>query len=235
MPDPKNWRNPRHWRFPWREGISVETVRRPPRLLARALKVALALVIACVALMAVITADSLSSNDTSETLTVPISAVRAATSRDGYSQEADVAALTPPAPPAPARAATRVRTMVVTTTAPAETKVVTVRRNGHTRVVRKPGETVTTRVTVPGPVRERVVTRGRVDTVVRTETRMRTTTTDRLVTVTTPAATQTVARTVTQPSSTVPKRWRHKPEISAALIASSAVRTSPLTELAPRS
>ena len=170
---------------------------------------ALALVIACVALMAgVITADSLSSNDTSETLTVPISAVRAATSRDGYSQEADVAALTPPAPPAPARAATRVRTMVVTTTAPAETKVVTVRRNGHTRVVRKPGETVTTRVTVPGPVRERVVTRGRVDTVVRTETRMRTTTTDRLVTVTTPAATQTVSRTVTQPSSTVTQAKR---------------------------
>ena len=24
VPDPKNWRNPRHWRFPWREGISVE-------------------------------------------------------------------------------------------------------------------------------------------------------------------------------------------------------------------
>jgi len=116
VPDPKNWRNPRHWRFSSREGISVVTVRRPPRLLARALKVVLALVIACVALMAgVITADSLSSNDTSETLTVPISTVRAATGRDGYTQEADVAALIPPALRAPARAATRVRTMVVTT------------------------------------------------------------------------------------------------------------------------
>ena len=204
LPDPKNWRDPRHWRFSWREGISVDSVRRPPRLLARTLKVVLAVVTACVALIAgVITADSLSSNDTSETLTVPISTVRAATSRDGYSQEADVAALTPPALPPSARGATRVRTMVVTTTSPAETKVVTVRRNGHTLVVRKPGETVTSRLTVPGPVRERVVTSGRVDTVVRTETRMQTTTTDRLVTVTTPAVTQTVSRTVTQPSSTV--------------------------------
>ena len=104
LPDPKNWRDPRHWRFSWREGISVDSVRRPPRLLARTLKVVLAVVTACVALIAgVITADSLSSNDTSETLTVPISTVRAATSRDGYSQEADVAALTPPALPPSAR------------------------------------------------------------------------------------------------------------------------------------
>ena len=142
MPDPKNWRNPRHLRFSWREGISVETVRQPPRLLTRAVKGLLALVTACVAVMAgVVTADSLSSNDTSETLTVPISSVRTATSGDGPSQEADVAALTPPTlRPAPRRAV-RVRTIVVTTSSPAATKVVTVRRDGQTLVVRKPGET----------------------------------------------------------------------------------------------
>ena len=95
------------------------------------------------------------------------------------------------------------RTFFVTSTSLAAAKVVSVRRNGQTLVVRKPGETVTSRVTVPGPVRERVVTSARVDTVVRNETRMQTTTTNRLVTVTTPAVTQTVSRTVTQPSSTV--------------------------------
>jgi hypothetical protein len=160
----------------------------------------------------IITADSLSSNDTSETLTVPVvSTVGASTSGDRFSQEGDAAALTPLALRPPARGATGVRTMFVTTTSPTETKVVTVRRNGRTlvvrTVVRKPGQTVTHRVTVPGPgpVRERVVTKGRIDTVVRTNTQTQTQirTTERLVTVTTPAATETVSRTVTQPSPTV--------------------------------
>jgi hypothetical protein len=158
----------------------------------------------------IITADSLSSNDISETLTVPVvSTVGASTSGDGFSQEGDAAALTPLALRPPARGATGVRTMFVTTTSPTETKVVTVRRNGRTlvvrKVVRKPGQTVTHRVTVSGPIRERVVTRGRIDTVVRTNTQTQTQirTTERLVTVTTPAATETVSRTVTQPSPTV--------------------------------
>ena len=155
-----------------------------------------------------ITADSLSSNDTSETLTVPVvSTVGAATSGDGLSRKGNAAALTPPALRRPAQVLTNVRTMFVTTTSPTETKVVTVRRNGRTlvvrKVVRKASQTVTHRVTVPGPVRERVVTSGRIETVVRTETQTQTRTTDRLVTVTTPAATQTVSRTVTQPSPTV--------------------------------
>ena len=208
LPDPRYWRNPRYWRWWWRDGVSVETVRRPS-LLARTLKVVLALLTAGVLVIGgLITADSLSSNDTSETLTVPVvSTVGAATSGDGLSRKGNAAALTPPALRPPARVLTSVRTMFVTTTSPTETKVVTVRRNGRTlvvrKVVRKPSQTVTHRVTVPGPVRERVVTSGRIETVVRTETQTQTRTTDRLVTVTTPAATQTVSRTVTQPSPTV--------------------------------
>ncbi len=96
--------------------------------------------------------------------------------------------------------------MFVTTTSPTEMKVVTVRRNGRTMVVRKvvrtPGQTVTHRVTEPGPVQKRVITSGRIETVVRTKTQTQTRTTDRLVTVTAPAATQTVSRTLTQPTAT---------------------------------
>ena len=147
------------------------------------------------------TADSLSSDDASETLTLPVvSTVGAATSGGRLSQ--DGAARRPPKLTRPARMGRSVVTMFVTTTSPTETQVVTVRRNGRTLVVRKPGQTATYRVTVPGPARERVVTRGRIDTVVRTETQTRTRTTDRIVTVTTPAATQTVSRTVTTPAAT---------------------------------
>jgi hypothetical protein len=193
----------RYWRWWWHEGVSVETVQRPP-LVARALVVLAALLAAGVLVIGgIVTAESLSSDDLSETLTVPVvSTVGAAPSGGGFSHEGDAAALTPPARPRPARVVAGVRTVFVTTTSPTETKVVTVRRNGRTlvvrKLVRKPGQTVTYRVTVPGPVRKRVVTRGRIDTVVRTETRTRTT--DRIVTVTTPAATQTVSRTVTQTS-----------------------------------
>jgi len=186
--------------------VSVETVRRPS-LVARALVVLLALLAAGVLVIGgIVTAEALSSDDTSETLTVPVvSIVGAAPSGAGFSHEGDAAALTPPAPrPRPARVVAGVRTVFVTTASPTETKVVTVRRNGRTlvvrKLVRKPGQTVTYRVTVPGPVRKRVVTRGRIDTVVRTETQTRTRTTNRMVTVTMPAATQTVSRTVTQTS-----------------------------------
>jgi hypothetical protein len=40
--------------------------------------------------------------------------------------------------------------MFVTTTIPAQTQIVTVRRDGRGRVVRKGGRTVTQRVTAPG-------------------------------------------------------------------------------------
>ena len=205
MRDPR-----RYWRWWWRDGVSVDTVRRPS-LLARTLRVVLPLLSAGVLVMAgIITADSLSSNDASETLTVPVlSTAGAGTGGDrlsreggGLSKGGDAAALTPPA-----RRPTSIQTVFVTTTSPTETRVVTVRRNGRTlvvqKVVRKPDQTVTHRVTVPGPARERVVTRARVDTVVRTTTQTQTRTTERLLTVTTPAATETVSRTVTQPSPTV--------------------------------
>jgi len=135
VPDPKNWRNPRHWRFSWREGISVETVRRPPRLLARALKVVLALVIACVALMAGVI-----------------------TRRSGARSDAALLG----------------NRAVLPSSLLLDLEDHTLGRDG--RVSRRRTFAITT-----------------------------------------------------------PKRWRHKPEISAALIASSAVRTAPLTELAPRS
>jgi hypothetical protein len=83
-------------------------------------------------------------------------------------------------------------TIVQTTTEPGETGVVTVRRAGRAVVVRAPGETVAETLTVRGPVRQRVVTNARTDTVVRTETR------DRPTTVTTPGTTQTVTRETTQ-------------------------------------
>jgi hypothetical protein len=205
LPDPRYWRDRKYWRWWWRDGVSVESVRRPS-LVARAVVLVLVLLAAAVLVIGgIVTAESLSSDDSSETLTVPVvSTVGAAPSGGGFSHEGDAAALTPPARPRPARVVAGVRTVFVTTASPTETKVVTVRRNGRTlvvrKLVRKPGQTVTYRVTVPGPVRKHVVTRGRIDTVIRTETQTRTRTTDRIVTVTTPAATQTVSRTVTQTS-----------------------------------
>jgi hypothetical protein len=198
LPDRSYWRDPEYWRWWWRERLSSGD------------KLLLALAAAVFALIGgIITADWISYDDTSETLTVPVISTVGA-SRSGVSSKAgDGAPLTPPASPAPARVVTEVLTSLETTTSPPETEVVTVRRNGRTRVVPKvvatPGRTVTHRVSVPGPVRERVVTSERVDTVVRTETQVQTQTrtTDRLVTVTSPAATETVSRTVTQPSPTV--------------------------------
>ena len=200
LPDRRNWRDPQYWRWWWRERLSSGD------------KLLLALAAAGVALIGgIITADWLSYDDTSETLTVPVISTVGA-SRSGVSSKAgDGAPLTPPASPAPARVVTEVLTSLETTTFPAETKVVTVRRNGRTlvvpKVIAKPGQTVTHQVRVPGPVRERVVTSEHVDTVVRTQTQTQTQTqtrtTDRLVTVTSPAETETISRTVTQPSPTV--------------------------------
>jgi hypothetical protein len=106
---------------------------------------------------------------------------------------------------------TEVQTVTGTVSAPAETKLVTVRRNGRTVVIQAPGKTVTDTDTVRGSVRERVVTDTRTDTVVQTNTVDRpttvTNTVDRPTTVTTPGTTEmvttpgtteTVTREVTQ-------------------------------------
>ena len=199
LPDRRYWRDPQYWRWWWRERLSSGD------------KLLLALAAAGIALIGgIITADWLSYDDTSETLTVPVISTVGA-SRNGDSSQAENGPLTPPASASPARVVTEVLTSLETTTFPAETKVVTVRRNGRTlvvpKVIAKPGQTVTHQVRVPGPVRERVVTSEHVDTVVRTQTQTQTQTqtrtTDRLVTVTSPAETETISRTVTQPSPTV--------------------------------
>ena len=196
LPDRRYWRDPQYWRWWWRERLSSGD------------KLLLGIAAAGVLVVGgVITADSLSYDDTSETLTVPVISTVGAPRNGDSSVPANGAPLTPPASTSPGRVVTEVLTSFVTTTLPSETKVVTVRRNGRQlvvpKLVRTPGRTVTRRVTVPGPVRERVVSGGRIETVVRTETLTQTRTTDRLVTVTTPGATQTVSRTVTQPSPTV--------------------------------
>ena len=93
--------------------------------------------------------------------------------------------------PAPPRRP-EVVTILQTTTQPGKTDVVTVRRAGRAVVVRAPGETVTHARTVRGPVRQRIVTNARTDTVVRTET------VNRPTTVTAPGTTQTVTRETTR-------------------------------------
>jgi hypothetical protein len=85
---------------------------------------------------------------------------------------------------------TDVQTVTGTVSAPAETELVTVRRNGRTLVIRRPSVTVTDTDTVRGRVRERVVTDTRTDTVVQTNTVNRPTTTT--VTATGPGRTDTV-------------------------------------------
>jgi hypothetical protein len=160
LPDPRYRRDRRYWRWWWRDGVSVETVRRPS-LVARAVVVVLALLAAAVLVIGgIITAHSLSSNETSETLTVPVvSTVGAATSGDGFHERECPAARTPPRLGSASHGR---RTMFVTTTSPTETKVVTVRRNGRTLVVREVvrPQTVTHRVTVPAC--PSVVTSGRI-------------------------------------------------------------------------
>jgi hypothetical protein len=88
---------------------------------------------------------------------------------------------------------TEVQTVTGTVSAPAETELVTVRRNGRTLVIRRPSETVTDTDTVRGRVRERVVTDTR--TVIRPTT----------VTQTGPGRTDTVTETrdVSGPTHTV--------------------------------
>lgn len=102
---------------------------------------------------------------------------------------------------------TDVQTVTGTVSAPAETELVTVRRNGRTVVIRRPAQTVTDTDTVRGRVRERVLTDTRTNTVVQTNTVDRpttvTNTVDRPTTVTTPGETETVTHEVTQPASTV--------------------------------
>jgi len=132
-----------------------------------------------------------------ETITVQVVKTLGA-QRAGQAPE-EAAPLTPPLR---TKEVTDVVTMFETRTRPRATDVVTVRRKGRTVVVRKPGEAVTHAVTVPGPLRERVVTKRRTDTVVQTQTD----TTDRLVTVSRPGPTETVSRTVTERSPTVTER-----------------------------
>ena len=88
----------------------------------------------------------------------------------------------------PARVVTESRTV----THPSEPKVVTVRRDGRTVVVRPPAATVTEPVTVRRPAEN-----PRPETVIRTETA------DRPTTVTEPGRTNTVTQEVTQPVRTV--------------------------------
>ena len=123
LPDRGYWRDPQYWRWWWRERLSSGD------------KLLLGIAAAGVLVVGgVITADSLSYDDTSETLTVPVISTVGA-SRNGDSSQAEDGPLTPPASPAPARVVTEILTSRETTTFPAETKVVTVRRNGRTLVV----------------------------------------------------------------------------------------------------
>jgi hypothetical protein len=203
--DPKNWRDPRYWWWWWRFGLGAEAK------FGLAIGAAVGLVVA-----GVITADTLSSEEDSQTLTLPVDTLADAAVSEEPLEQADV---TGPAPGT--GTVSEVVTVFVTVTRPGETNFETVRRNGRTLDVRKvgPGETVTYPVTVPGPVRERVLTNERTQTVVRTERAERPTTVTtpgttktvtrevtqpaRATTVTTPGTTQTVTREVTQPARTV--------------------------------
>jgi len=179
----KHWHEPNYWRWWWRHGAS---------------RAALATGIGAAALLSGLgTAFLLARDADLETITVQVVKTLGA-QRAGQAPE-EMAPLTPPLR---TKEVTDVVTMFETMTLPGETDVVTVRRKGRTVVVRKPGEAVTHAVTVPGPLRERVVTKRRTDTVVQTQTD----TTDRLVTVSRPGPTETVSRTVTERSPTVTER-----------------------------
>ena len=182
----KHWHEPNYWRWWWRHGASRET------------RAALATGMAAALLLSGLgTAFLLPRDSDLETITVQVVKTLGA-QRAGQAPE-EMAPLTPPLR---TKEVTDVVTMFETMTLPGATDVVTVRRKGRTVVVRKPGEAVTHAVTVPGPLRERVVTKRRTDTVVQTQTD----TTDRLVTVSRPGPTETVSRTVTERSPTVTER-----------------------------
>lgn len=101
---------------------------------------------------------------------------------------------------------TEVQTVEGTVSAPTQTELVTVRRNGRTVVIRRPAETVTDTDTVRAPARTRIQTNVRTETQTNTVDRPTTvtqTTPGKTETVTTPGTTETVTREVTQPVSTV--------------------------------
>jgi hypothetical protein len=180
----KYWRDPRFWRWWWEERVSGATKGF----------IAVVCALAC-AFAGLLGARSLAASEEAATFTTQ-RVVTVAGKTGAY------------APP-------EVVTKFQTVTQPGETDVVTVRRDGRTVIRRAPGETVT----VSGPVEERVVTKdGPTHTVVRTK-KVRgkiVTTTETLPgttqtlpgkneTVTSPGATETVTRVVTQtqPASTV--------------------------------
>jgi hypothetical protein len=137
----------------------------------------------------IVTADFLSTGEDSETITArvlqTVGARRQSVDPRSTNRSSDATAATAPLTPR-SPTVTDAITMFETVIHPRTSKVTTV-------VVRKPGEKVSYPVTVPGPVREHVVTRASTDTVVQTQTQ----TNDRFVTVSTPAETETVSRTVT--------------------------------------
>ena len=105
LPDRRYWRDPQYWRWWWRERLSSGD------------KLLLGIAAAGVLVVGgVITADSLSYDDTSETLTVPVISTVGAPRNGDSSVPADGAPLTPPASTSPGRVVTEVLTSFVTTT-----------------------------------------------------------------------------------------------------------------------
>ena len=168
------WRRPGYWRWWWQEVVSSETKWGVAALATIAFGV-----------LGYVSAELLSPTQPAATFTKErvVTVVRMSTAN----------ASQPNAPGSPRPP----QTVTVFESRPGEAKVVTVRRDGRTVVIRKPGKTVEKAVPVPGPVQERLVTRHLTDTVVRTETA------ERLTTVTTPGSTETITREVTLPAATV--------------------------------
>lgn len=177
----KHWRDPRFWKWWWREVVSSEA------------KFALAALAAMGTLVAgFLGALGFSPDDEPATFTTSRVVTFLRTLPGDGAMTDERAALLPP-----------VVTKSETITQVPETDVVTVRDKGRTVVVRRPGEQVV--VTRPGSTVTRAVTtpgRDRVVTSTGTETVVQTATTDRGVTVTAPGATQTVTREVTGPTVT---------------------------------
>jgi hypothetical protein len=137
---------------------------------------------------------------------------------------------------------TEVQTVTGTVSAPTETELVTVRRNGRTLVIRRPSETVTDTDTVRGRIRERVVTNTRTDTVVQTNAVDRpttvTNTVDRPTTVTEtgPARTDTVTETrdVPGPTQTVTETETNETTVTEEVTKTETVtETDTVTETVP--
>jgi hypothetical protein len=168
------WRRPGYWRWWWQEVVSSETKWGVAALATIAFGV-----------LGYVSAELLSPTQPAATFTRERVVTVVRTSTANASQPKAPGWLRPP------------QTVTVFRSRPGEEKVVTVRRDGRTVVIRKPGKTVEKAVTVPGPVQERFVTRHLTDTVVRTETA------ERLTTVTTPGSTETITREVTLPAATV--------------------------------